>query len=325
MTGRAAPSRRRDDVPSRLGELETMQREPGKQRDVETHRGHAGGPASERWRASGVVALTTDFGLVDPYVGSMKGVILSGAPRATLVDVTHGVPPQDVRVGAFFLEHARRAFGVGTVHVAVVDPGVGSERALLVALDRGQCFLAPDNGLLTYALSDRARVWRLDAARFARPGASRTFHGRDVLAPAAAAIVAGLEPEHAGTSVRDDWVRLVTPARTRTHDSITAAVLFADHYGNLVLDVEAAELGAPHEAWHARIGSRVVPFRGTYALARPGEALLLVDSYGAMELAVRDGDARATLKLAPGDRVTLERVNPEHLNPGRRPEHGNSP
>lgn len=256
---------------------------------------------------NGIVTLTTDFGLDDPYVGMMKGVILGVAPHARIVDVTHGVPPQDVATGAFFLEHARRCFPRGTVHVAVVDPGVGSARALLVAEDAGHVFLGPDNGLLSGALSTAARVHELDVARFARPGASHTFHGRDVLAPAAAAIVSGLAPDRAGHAVRDAWIRLDPARPRRVGAGLEARVRCIDHYGNVILGAVAGDLDGPLERWSARVGTRVVPFARAYAFARPGEALLLVDSYGALELAVRDGDARATLGLAAGDHVLLVR------------------
>src|SRR5258705_6312317 len=150
------------------------------------------------WKPSGIVTLLSDFGTEDPYVGMMKGVILSAAPRLAIVDLSHGVPPQNLRVGAWFLAHASAFFPPGTVHVAVVDPGVGSGRKLLVAEDAGHAYLAPDNGILGPVLSPAARVYELDPARFARAGASRTFHGRDILAPAAAAVATGLSPKAAG-------------------------------------------------------------------------------------------------------------------------------
>src|SRR5258705_8794726 len=119
--------------------------------------------AAGTWKPSGIVTLLTDFGTDDPYVGMMKGVLLSAAPGLRIVDLTHGVPPQSVRVGAWFLAHAFAFFPAGTVHVAVVDPGVGSGRKLIVAEDRGHAFLAPDNGLLGPVLSESARIYELDA------------------------------------------------------------------------------------------------------------------------------------------------------------------
>lgn len=263
---------------------------------------------SASFQANGIVTLTTDFGSVDPYVGMMKGVILGLAPRANVVDLTHGVPPQDVRVGGFFVAHARHCFPRGTVHVVVVDPGVGSERDLLVAEDDGAVFLGPDNGVLSQALSPRARVHVLDAARFARAGASRTFHGRDVLAPAAARIVAGLAPASAGMRAAQDWVRVdVTVPRRAADGTLEVEVLCCDHYGNAILAATPADLHGDATRWSARVGARRVSFAPTYAAVSAGEPLLLVDSYGALEIAVRDGDARRSLGLAPGARVSLAR------------------
>ncbi len=261
------------------------------------------------WSASGVIALTTDFGLDDPYVGAMKGVILSKLCDAKLVDVTHSVPAQNVRLGAFHLRAAYPYFPAGTVHVAVVDPGVGSERKLLVARDAGQCFLAPDNGLLPAALGEGARYHELDVPRFALPDASSTFHGRDVLAPAAAAIAGGIPPESAGVRAVPDPVRLETTRARRGADgsSVEATVLFTDHFGNVVLDLSPEELEAPLERWSVEHAGQEIAFARTYARVAPGKALFLVDSFGVIEIAVRDGSAAKDLGLATGDRVALRR------------------
>lgn len=260
-------------------------------------------------KRSGIVALTTDFGLADPYVGMLKAVILARAPDARIVDVTHGVPPQDVRVGAFFLARSAPFFPPGTVHVAVVDPGVGSARRLLVAASRGQFFLAPDNGLLSGVLDDEAAVWELDHERFALPRASHTFHGRDVLAPAAAEIVLGRAPEACGKGAVRDSVRLapLTITRSKSGDRIETEVLFVDRFGNVVLNVVSADLGARPAAWCALLDGVEVPFALTYAQVEAGGALLLVDSFDAVEIAVNGGDAAARFGLARGARVTLNK------------------
>ncbi len=260
------------------------------------------------WKPSGVVTLTTDFGLDDPYVGMMKGVILSRFKTAVVVDVTHGVRAQDVRAGAFFLGAAHRYFPPGTVHVAVVDPGVGAARRILVARAQEHCFLAPDNGLLPAMLGE-SRYHELDVARFAVQGASHTFHGRDVFAPAAASIAGGSSPESVGSRGVDDPVRLDAAHARRSADGrrIEADVLVVDHFGNVVLALSGDELGGALEAWCVVHRGKRIPFGRTYALVAPGEALALVDSYGAVEIAVRDGDAATQLGLAPGDHVTLER------------------
>lgn len=267
----------------------------------------------ETWSPSGVVALTTDFGLADVYVGQLKAVLLARAPGLAIVDLTHAVPPQDVSVAAFFLARSRAYFAPGTVHVAVVDPGVGSARRILVACDAGQVFLAPDNGLLPAALGARAEFRELDCARFALPHVSRTFHGRDVFAPAAAAIARGLAPWDASRALATPPVAGVLPRAQRiSADRVEAHVIFTDRYGNLVLDAVPADLAGADSAadlgaWRAVAGGRTLEFHATYAGARSGEALALVDSFGAIELAVRDGDAAASLGLTRGDTVLLRR------------------
>ncbi|MCY2961469.1 MAG: SAM-dependent chlorinase/fluorinase [Planctomycetota bacterium] len=266
-------------------------------------------PIEERaFTSSGIVTLTTDFGLVDPYVGIVHGVILSRAPGARVVDLCHEIPPQDVARASFFLAHARGYFPPGTVHVAVVDPGVGSSRRLVVALDRGQAFLAPDNGLLAPVLSVDARVRALDTARFALPRQSRTFHGRDVLAPAAAAIAGGLDPLAAGVGPDLPLERSALPRARLDGDRGEAEVLFADRYGNLVLAARSEDLGDDPTSWIVETHGLILRVRGTYADVAPGEALALVDSYGSLEIAVRDGNAAQRLGLVRGDRVNLRRI-----------------
>ncbi len=265
-------------------------------------------PARTPFAACGVVTLTTDFGLEDPYAGIVHGVILARAPAARVVDLTHGVPPQDVRRAAYFLAHAHGYFPAGSVHLAVVDPGVGSARRLLVAQDRGHAFLAPDNGLLGPVLSAAARVRALDVERFALPRASRTFHGRDVLAPAAAAIAAGLEPLDAGTGPELEIARTPFAHARIEGDAAEAEVMFADHYGNLVLSARGDDLGPEPERWRVEARGLEIPVRGVYADAAPGALLALVDSFGALEIAVRDGSAVQRLGLRPGDRVALQRI-----------------
>ena len=261
------------------------------------------------WSPSGIVTLTTDFGLDDPYVGCMKGVILSILRSAVVVDITHGVRAQDVRAGSFFLSAGCRWFPAGTVHVAVVDPTVGSARRILVAHHAGHAFLAPDNGLLPAALGSEARYVELDAERFTLGVASHTFHGRDVLAPAAAAMASGLPPEALASRAVPDPVRLPEARARASADgrTVEADVLVVDRFGNAVLHLVPGELSGTLDEWFLDHDGARIGFARTYALVDPGEALLLVDSYGAVEIAVRDGHAASRLGLSPGDRVTLRR------------------
>jgi S-adenosylmethionine hydrolase len=274
----------------------------------------------DAWRASGIVTLITDFGTSDPYVGMMKGVLLARHADARIVDVAHDVPPQDVRLAAWFLKHASAFFPEGTVHVAVVDPGVGSDRRLLVASDRGHAFLAPDNGLLAPVLTRDAEVFELDVGRFARAGCSRTFHGRDILAPAAAVIAAGLAPRACALARVDDWTKMRLPEpRVRSSSLVEGEVLHADRYGNLVLDIRPDHLASVTDdseragvddllaRWEIEAGGRAIAIRGHYAEARAGELVALVDSYGQLEIAVRDGSAADVLRLRAGAAVKARR------------------
>jgi len=262
---------------------------------------------TQTWLPSGVVTLTTDFGLTDPYVGVMKGVLLAQGSGLRLVDLTHGIPAQDVRAAAFHLAHSWRWFPAGSVHVAVVDPGVGSDRPILVARDRGHLFIAPDNGLLGPVLSDRAEVRALEVERFSLPERSRTFHGRDVFAPAAARFACGLDPAEAGP-LTTDFARLVFPEPSYGPEGqVQGQVLLTDRFGNLVTNVPADRLPGPPAEWVARVGGSEVPLFGAYAEADPGGLLALVDSFGFWEVAVRDGDAAARLGVGAGEPVTFRR------------------
>ncbi|HKD99541.1 MAG TPA: SAM-dependent chlorinase/fluorinase, partial [Planctomycetota bacterium] len=142
--------------------------------------------AAPTFRPNGILALLTDFGVRDPYVGVMKGVILAHAPHARLVDLTHEIEAQDVQAAAFALDGAWRYFPEGTVFVTIVDPGVGSKRQVVYGIREGRLFMSPDNGCLSFVLRPEDPVWRLDVEKFSLPDRSSTFHGRDVFAPAAA-------------------------------------------------------------------------------------------------------------------------------------------
>ncbi|MCA8978731.1 MAG: SAM-dependent chlorinase/fluorinase [Planctomycetes bacterium] len=253
------------------------------------------------------MSLLTDFGLEDAYVGVMKGVMLSHNDGVRCVDLSHGVAPQAVLQAAWLLAHAWRRFPDGTTHLAVVDPGVGSGRRILVAEDAGHAFLAPDNGLLGPVLSEDARVFELDADRFALPNASRTFHGRDVFAPAAAALASGMAPEELGEPT-DDWLQAGFPGPEVLEDGWRTEVLFADRFGNLITPLTLPARLLEGEDWCARVAGRAAPLVGTYAEVEPGVLLALFGSCGSLEVSLRDGDARAELAVQSGEVVTLRRM-----------------
>lgn len=263
-----------------------------------------------QFTASGVITLTTDFGHQDPFVGVMKGQVLKRFAGARLVDLTHEVRVHWPAEAGFWLGRSFRYFPAGTVHVAVVDPGVGSARDIAVVEADGHVFLAPDNGLLAGVL-ERLPVApvlrRLDEAVLPGLGVHRpsaTFHGRDIFAPLAAELAAGrLMPDALGPLVEDlvpGWL----DEPTVTAGQVTGAVVTIDHFGNLLTNIDASLLGPiPHPT--VRAGGHDIPVRRTYADVRPGEYLALVNSFGVLEVARAEQSAAAGLGLDRGAPVVV--------------------
>ena len=249
-----------------------------------------------------VITLTSDFGTVDGFAGALKGVIARECPGATIVDITHDVAPQDVVGGAFALAQAARFFPTGTVHVAVVDPGVGSARRALIVEHETQRFVGPDNGLLSLAAPpahSRAHVVdRLPGDWQVHP----TFHGRDVFARVAARLAAG-DPVTSFASAQVNPIDITRPATEETRGTVAGEVFHVDHFGNLVTNLPNAR----SEGAVVAIGERTTDVRRTYADVAPGEVVAYPGSAGFVEIAVRDGSAARALGLARGARVTLER------------------
>lgn len=240
----------------------------------------------------------------------MKGVILSLEPRATFVDLTHGVGAQDVWQGAFALAAATPWFPPGTIHVAVVDPGVGTARAAVVVRTAHGLYVAPDNGLLTLAL-DRdppLGAWRLDRPQFFLPRVSRTFHGRDVFAPVAAALASGRPPEEMGSPVdAGDLVHLEVPPVRAEGDHRVATVLYCDHFGNLVTGFRPQDLEG-RQVLRVEAGTHSMPLGETYQQVGTGDLVALWGSFGHLEVSRNLGSAAETLTMRNGDpvRVVLE-------------------
>lgn len=256
-------------------------------------------------RASGVISLLTDFGTSDPFVGVMTGVLLSRFAGARIVDLCHGIRPQAIAEAAFWLERCYRWFPPGTVHLAVVDPGVGSERRALAAAIDGHYFVLPDNGLLGPSLlaAPDARVLALSVSELGLPLPSATFHGRDVFAPVAAGLASGARSfESLGVPV--EALPSVLPRAERTPGGVRGEVICSDRYGNLISNVDEA-LAQSSGAREVRVAGRRVPWRRTYADAAPGELLALVNAFGVIEIAQRDGSAERHLGLTRGAPVEL--------------------
>jgi len=255
--------------------------------------------------ASPVITLTTDFGLSDGYVGAMHGVILGLCPEARIVDISHDIAPQDVRQAAFVLESAYRYFPAGAIHVAVVDPGVGSARRLVAVQTAAAFFVAPDNGLLTPILEAEPILAQVQLTRPAYwlPQVSHTFHGRDILAPVAAHLARGVALADLGEAVTD-LARLPLPRPSLQPDgAIAGQVLHTDRFGNLITNVPGELLAGPVAVEIA--GRRIRGLSPSYAAAEPGQLVALISSRGRLEIAVREGSAARELGAGPGEPVRI--------------------
>ena len=258
-----------------------------------------------------VIALLSDFGTRDHYVGTMKAVILGIAPDVTLVDITHDIPPHDVVDGALQLAAAYRYFPVGTIFVAVVDPGVGSARRGL-AIDTGDFrFVCPDNGLMTLVLRETParKTVELTERRYARPTVSRTFEGRDRFAPAAAWLAKGIQLAALGRAVSDPQ-RLDIPQVSLENGTILGAVLRIDRFGNLVTNIDRKtfeKFGREGGVHIAAGGATVGRLVATYAEIQSGEVCALFGSTDHLELAANSGSAADILGLVRGAPVEIRR------------------
>ncbi|HLH38752.1 MAG TPA: SAM-dependent chlorinase/fluorinase [Bryobacteraceae bacterium] len=256
-----------------------------------------------------VITLTTDFGSSDHFVGAMKGVILSIAPRATIVDISHEIAPQNVNEGAFVIGQAWKYFPQKTVHVVVVDPGVGSARRAILCQAGGQFFIAPDNGVLSM-IYDAAKpaVREISNARVMRKEISKTFHGRDVFAPAAAHLARGLAPARFGRPIAD-FIRLeALKPRPVSRNVWRGVILKVDHFGNLItnfsIDDFAEVKTAPMELRIA--GKRIRRLALTFAEAEIGESVAIPGSAGFLEIAANHASAANLLNCGAGTELELE-------------------
>ena len=260
---------------------------------------------------SGIVTLTTDFGADGFYVPQMKGVILGISPEARIVDVSHAIPPQDLACGSLVLAQVFEAFPKGTVHLAVVDPGVGTDRRLIVVEARDQWFVLPDNGLIAGVLEggfEPSRTWEIRNSRFQRAVVSATFHGRDILAPVAAHLLRGGDPENVGPRIEGPFL----PNRTgpvEVNGQIAGEVIFVDSFGNLITNISRAHLGSNPGGWSVEILNRAIGgLVTTYGDRPPGSLVALLGSSNRVEVAVVNGDASMRLEAARGTRVILRRL-----------------
>ncbi len=250
-----------------------------------------------------VITLLTDFGLRDHFVAAMKGVMLGINPDLRFTDISHLIPPQDIFGAAFTLHQACFCFPPGTIHLAVVDPGVGTERKAVAVSAGGHFFVAPDNGLLTYVLESQGdcAAYEITAEEYFRKPVSGTFHGRDVFAPVAARISRGI-PLHEFGPVLPDPVRLEIPPLEKAQDGqMKGCILSVDHFGNLITNLKPQEVSRSAKIRAGR--KEVTVFRKTYGEGEKGEIFVVPGSTGYLEIVVREGSAASLLNLKSGDSI----------------------
>lgn len=255
------------------------------------------------------ITLTTDFGLRDWFAGTMKAVILRIQPQAAVVDVTHDIPPGDIRAGAFALAASCRYFPRGTTHVAVVDPGVGSARRAIAVQTPDYFFVGPDNGLLSWALAtEKVKTVRaLENERYFLQPVSGTFHGRDIFAPVAAHLSRGVAIQKLGPSLHD-YVRLDWPVPKLARDHVRGEIVYFDRFGNAITNIRAETLHSlPKNPLYVSLTrKRLCPIAAFYQSVPPGTSVAVLGSSGFLEIAVNGGSAALRLGLRLGDAVRVQ-------------------
>ena len=257
-----------------------------------------------------IITLTTDFGLADHYVGTMKGVLLSRCPQAQLVDISHEIPAFSILAGAYTIDQAARYFPKHTVHLVVVDPGVGTARGAIAARVSEQVFVAPDNGVLSLVLKrERAEACHEITNRdLWLPGASMTFHGRDVFAPVAAALACGMRVENVGAAVKDMVVLEDVRARQTEQRCWRGCVLSIDRFGNAITNFNARAFARIADApFRLTVdGGQVTEFRKTFGEAGRDLCFAYFGSSGYVEIGMNRASAATVLRLSAGDPATLQ-------------------
>jgi S-adenosylmethionine hydrolase len=257
-----------------------------------------------------MITLTSDFGLKDPYVAEMKGVILTINPQATIIDVTHCVEKFDIRMGAFVLASATPYFPKDTIHLAVIDPDVGTERRAILIQTKRSFFVGPDNGVLMLAAQNQSieHLYEISNPKFMLPKVSSTFHGRDVFAPAAAHLDKGINPSEFGPEITE----AATPkfaSVERRNSSLIGEVWHIDDFGNIITNINQKDL-PQNRVINVKLPGVLqnISFGKTYAQAKPHEPLALIGSHGFLEIALNQGNAAEKFHAKAGDKIE---VSPE--------------
>jgi S-adenosyl-L-methionine hydrolase (adenosine-forming) len=254
-----------------------------------------------------ILTLTSDFGFSDVYVGVMKGAIAQVNPHLTVIDLTHDIPPQNIAAARFCLLNAYRYFPDGTVHVAVVDPGVGSNRRAIAIEFSNGFLIGPDNGIFSGVLSQSPAIAAVELThdrywRTSQP--SNTFHGRDIFAPVGAHLARGVPLVELGRTVDlATLVQLGLPQLTYTLTGILGCIQYIDRFGNLVTNIPGSDV--ENKTWTVRLAAKIIPGCHTYSDVPPGEAIALVGSHGWVEVAINCGNAQTKLQQHWGDKVEV--------------------
>ncbi|MCJ7561231.1 S-adenosyl-l-methionine hydroxide adenosyltransferase family protein [Candidatus Bathyarchaeota archaeon] len=257
-----------------------------------------------------MITLTTDFGLKDPYVAEMKAVILGICPNAVIVDITHEIEKFNIRMGAYVLASAVPYFPKGTIHVAVVDPGVGTQRRPIMIQTKQGFFVGPDNGLLILAAENQGieRIHEITNPRLMLPKVSSTFHGRDIFAPAAAHLANGVKPTEFGPEIREvakpEFAKV-----TRRKDVLLGEVLHVDNFGNIITNISAKEIVhiSVKDAVNVELPNCTLKLKlcKAYAETKPQEPLALIGSHNYLEIAINQDNAAEKFKTKPGDKIQI--------------------
>ncbi len=262
-------------------------------------------------RTAPIITLTTDFGLMDHYVGTMKGVLLSRCPGARIVDISHQIPPFSTHSGAYAISQAAPFFPAGTVHVVVVDPGVGTSRRALLMEAEKQYFIAPDNGVLSLILlryGSGAKKWEITNRGLWRDPPSDTFHGRDVFAPVAAALASGnAKPEDVGPEIEGITILRDLEPREVEAGLWRGGVLSVDHFGNVITNFSCRDFPEiPRTQFTLKTGGEeITKFRATFGQAESGLCFAYFGSSGYVEIGINRSNAAERLGVAPGSEITL--------------------
>lgn len=255
-----------------------------------------------------MITLTSDFGLKDPYVAEMKGVILTINPNATIIDITHDVEKFDIRMGAFMLASVAPFFPKGTVHLAVVDPEVGTERCAILVQTKQGFFVGPDNGILMLAAKNQGieHTYELSNPEFMLPKRSATFHGRDIFAPAAAHLDIGVKPAVFGPEIDEAVMPEFTQVKREQTSSIVGVILHIDRFGNIITNISQKDM-VQAKAVIIKLHniSSNVALGKTYAQAKPREAIALIGSHGFLEMALNQASAAEKFHVVVGEKIEV--------------------